>query len=639
MDRRRGVRIGVAAAIALTALGAVGALTAGLAARRDLVAARSALERARDALGDGDLEAAATALAEAERRSLAAERTARGPWLRALAWAPILGRSSDALLAVAEASERFAQAGTALLDGLEALPEGLGSLAPSQGRLRPEPLVTLGEASAEADRRVADALGILRAAPHRWLPGPVREGLTTAEAAAEDLHANLANAAALLRGAPRLLGADGPRRYFVGAQNPSELRGTGGVLGAYAILTVHRGRFSFTPFRPIQTLPAPEPERVPAPVPGFAENYDAFRADGRFWLAMNLSPDFPSVARVLLDAYRALEGEELDGVVLADPFALQTLLRVSGPVRVPSLDRTLGPATVVPFVTVEAYGLYEDQATRKRVLGEVAQAAFERFLSRETASPEDLRALVRTAADGHLLLYSVDPGIEAALQRTGAGGALRTDGRDLIALVENSAGGTKLDPFEDREVELGVELWPDGAARTNLSFRLTNETPATGLPRYVVGPRPGYAAEGESVQLVSIYCGPGCALEAARRDGSPIQLWTGAELGLPYFRDYFGTPRGASSELQVRLHRPEAWAGGPTGGTYRLRVVIQPTIRPTRLTVRIEAPDGMRFTDGSPGLVLDGAVARWNGTPGRVLDLELRFAPPPLTRLWRELTD
>lgn len=633
------MRIGVAAAIALTALIAVGALAAGLAARRDLVAARDALGRARDALGDGDLGAAATALAEAGRRSLAAERTARGPWLRALAWAPILGRSSDALLAVAEASERFAQAGTALLDGLETLPQGLGSLAPSRGRLRPEPLVTLGEASAEADRRVADALGILRAAPHRWLPGPVREGLTTAEAEAEDLHADLANAATLLLAAPRLLGADEPRRYFVGAQNPSELRGTGGVLGAYAILTVHRGRFTFTPFRPIQTLPAPEPERVPAPVPGFAENYDTFRADGRFWLAMNLSPDFPSVARVLLDAYRALEGEELDGVVLADPFALQALLRVSGPVRVPGLDRTLGPATVVPFVTVEAYGLYEDQATRKRVLGEVAQAAFERFLSRETASPEDLRALVRTAADGHLLLYSVDAEIQAALERTGVGGALRTDGRDLIALVENSAGGTKLDPFEDREVELAVELWPDGAARTTLSFRLTNGTPATGLPRYVVGPRPGYAAEGESVQLVSIYCGSGCALEAARRDGSPIQLWTGAELGLPYFRDYFGTPRGASSELQVRLHRPEAWAGGPTGGTYRLRVVIQPTLRPTHLTVRIEAPDGMRFTDGSPGLVLDGAVARWNGTPGRVLDLELRFAPPPLTRLWRALTD
>ncbi|MCX8203884.1 MAG: DUF4012 domain-containing protein, partial [Nitrososphaeria archaeon] len=180
----------------------------------------------------------------------------------------------------------------------------------------------------------------------------------------------------------------------------------------------------------IQSLPAPDPARVPPPVPGFAENYDAFRADGRFWLAVNLSPDVPSVARVLLDAYRRLQGEQLDGVILADPYALQARLRVTGPIRVPGLARTLGPATVVPFVTVEAYGLYEDQATRKRVLGEVAHAALTRFLASETVGAEGLRGLIRAAARGHLLLYVADPEIQAALERTGAGGALRAEGRE-----------------------------------------------------------------------------------------------------------------------------------------------------------------------------------------------------------------
>jgi hypothetical protein len=33
-------------------------------------------------------------------------------------------------------------------------------------------------------------------------------------------------------------------------------------------------------------------------------------------------PDFPSVASVILDAYEASTGESLDGVILADPFAL-----------------------------------------------------------------------------------------------------------------------------------------------------------------------------------------------------------------------------------------------------------------------------------------------------------------------------
>lgn len=635
--RRWAKLCGILTVLALAALVA-GVTVDGLSVRRELAAARQALQVAWSALARGDAEAASAALADAERRSLAAERTARGPWLRALGWLPVAGRSTDALLALARVGGRLAQAGRLLAATIEDLPGGLASLAPSGGRLRPQPFVVLGEAAAAAAARVAEARAILDAAPHGWLPSPLSEGLARAEAEGARLHEQLTDAGAILRDAPALLGADRPRRYFLGAQNPAELRGTGGVIGAFSILTIDRGRFSLAPFRPIQSLPAPEPSEVPAPLPGYRASYDAFRTDGRFWLAMNLSPDFPSVARVLLDAYRAIRGEQLDGVMLADPFALRALLRVSGPVYVPRLDRTVGPGTVVPFTTVEAYSLYRDQATRKRALGEVARAAFERFLTRETSSPDELRVLARAAAEGHLLLYTTDAGVQASLERLGAGGALRADGRDLLAVVENSAGGTKLGPFLDRQLQVEIELWPDGAARTTVGLRLTNRTPASGLPRYVVGPRPGFAAEGETVQLVSFYCAPGCRLESARRDGEPTGLWAGNELGLPFFRDYFGTPRGAASEVELRLHRPSAWSGGPTGGIYRLRLPNQVTLRPTRLEVLVRAPEGMRFTDAGPGVELDGNLARWSGVPGRVLDLELRFAPPLVERWWRALT-
>ncbi len=637
-SRRRWVRWGGLVAALLLAVLAAGVTVEALSARRDLLAARAALEVARRALAEGDAAAAGAALADAERRSVEAERAARGPWLRALGWLPIAGRSTDAILALARASGRLAEAGRLLASAIQGLPGGLTALAPSGGRLHPDPFVTLGGAAETAADRVGEARALLAAAPHGWLPGPLSAGLSTAEAEATRLHEQLTDAATILRGAPTLLGVDRPRRYFLGAQNPSELRGTGGVMGAFSILTVDRGRFSLTPFRPIQSLPAPDPSSVPAPVPGYAANYDGFRTDGRFWLAMNLSPDFPSVARVLLDAYGALRGEQLDGVILADPFALRALLQVSGPVYVPRLDRTIGPGTVVPFTTVEAYGLYRDQATRKRALGEVARAAFERFLAGTGASPEALRALADAAADGHLLLYTRDADVQAGLESLGAGGALRAEGRDLLAVVENSAGGTKLGAFVDRRVEVAIELWPEGATETTTALRLTNRTPASGLPRYVVGPRPGFAAEGEAVQLVSFYCGSGCRLEWARRDGEPIAVWAGNELGLPFFRDYFATPRGTTSEVTLRLYRPSVWTGGPTGGVYRLRLLNQVTLRPTQVEVRVRAPEGMRFTDASPGVALDGNLARWSGTPSRILDLELRFAPPPLERWWRALT-
>ncbi|MEE3921709.1 DUF4012 domain-containing protein [Micromonospora sp. BRA006-A] len=41
---------------------------------------------------------------------------------------------------------------------------------------------------------------------------------------------------------PPLLGADGPRTYLLVSQNPAELRATGGMFGAYAVLRAEGGR-------------------------------------------------------------------------------------------------------------------------------------------------------------------------------------------------------------------------------------------------------------------------------------------------------------------------------------------------------------------------------------------------------------
>ena len=71
------------------------------------------------------------------------------------------------------------------------------------------------------------------------------------------LHRQLHAGSLILDRLPSFLGADGPRRYVFGASNPAELRGTGGLIGAYAILTIDHGRLSFSDFRPIQSLPRP----------------------------------------------------------------------------------------------------------------------------------------------------------------------------------------------------------------------------------------------------------------------------------------------------------------------------------------------------------------------------------------------
>jgi hypothetical protein len=68
-------------------------------------------------------------------------------------------------------------------------------------------------------------------------------------------------------------------------------------------------------------------------------------------------PDFPSAAQAILNGYEEATGGRLDGVILADPFALQALLGVVGPVELPGYGIEIDHDTVVSFTTNEAYML------------------------------------------------------------------------------------------------------------------------------------------------------------------------------------------------------------------------------------------------------------------------------------------
>src|SRR4029450_127322 len=135
-------------------------------------------------------------------------------------------------------------------------------------------------------------------------------------------------------------GQGGERRYLVVAQNPAELRGTGGILGALAILTFRDGRLSISGTAPIQDLADPAQSDVPDPSEEYARNYDQF-GGAASWHNMNMTPDFPSAAQAALTNYRVGQGRRLDGVIAVDPYAFRAMLSVTGAVAVPGVRVSL----------------------------------------------------------------------------------------------------------------------------------------------------------------------------------------------------------------------------------------------------------------------------------------------------------
>jgi hypothetical protein len=619
--------------------------------RTDLLRARESMRQGADLLLDGEAEAAVASFEEGRRSFESAEHVSNGIVLRVVGWIPMAGRTPDAVRAIAASGVSTADAALVIAEAVTEIPGGAAGLAPSNGAIPLDPLPGLAEAAREAETLMDDAVAEIRAAPSSLLVGPVAPARRTAEEELTDLRDAVHSAAVVLDGLPAFLGADGPRSYFFGAQNPAELRGTGGVIGAYSILTVDDGRFDFGTFRPIQSLGVLPLDAVDPPNADFETNYQSFRGGRRYWTAINVMPDFPTVAEVILRSYEATTGDRLDGVLLADPFALETILRSTGPVEVPRYGIDVDAGSVVSFVANEAYSVFPDPTSRKRILGDVAEAAFTRFLAKPTAELRDLRLLLRAARDRHLQVYSADPAMQGGLGATSSGGALAPSGAgDLVSVVVTSSSGSKVDYYQEREVVQTVSLNEGGSANVDLGLRLQNDAPTSGQPRYVIGPyqpseadgRVGALIEsleaGDSVALVNVYCGTDCVPGAVRMNGGDVEATTRSDLGVRYVQQYFAIPSGEEALLEVAWHAPRGWEGNSSGGIYRMTFANQITIRPATVRLVIEPPDGMRVRTASAPLRIVGGTAVYEGVPGSRLELEVEFAPSVPTRLWRNIT-
>jgi hypothetical protein len=638
--RRRRRRLVVSVLAILGILGIL-ALVEGfvlLGVRSDLEAGRTAARNARSALTNGDPTQARVDFERAQMRFDDALDTARTPLGRVVAWVPFVGNSLDVAAGLAEAGVHVARAGQVLSDAIGGLPDGLGSLAPRGGRLPLDAFATLAAATRDARTEAEAARAAVERTPTSFLPGRVLEARWDAEQEVGEVARALAAGDLLLQELPSFAGGNGVRRYLVLPQNPAELRGSGGFWGAYAVLTFRDGRPTFSSVEPTSTLPEVTADEVPPPNPDYRGIYDPF-GGAASWDNMNMSPDFPSVARAALGNYAAAVGPHLDGVIAADPFALKPMLALTGPVPVPGIGRTIDANTVVRFTTNEAYRLFGNSTERKEALGAVATGVLGRFFALEGHGKARLRAIAEAASGGHLLVYSTDGSFERGLDLAGAAGVFAPEGAgDVLAVTDNNAAAAKIDFWATRTIQYAVSLGGDHEAIADLEVSIRNDAPSAGAPRYLIGPVVKGADPGDQVLFLSVSCHAPCDLSSSERDGRPVALMAGSELGIPWFRDYATIPSGETGSWSFRWHTSGVWDGNSSGGTYRLTYLGQPTIRPTTLQLTVQAPPGTKIVWTSVPMTVDGGIATWEGRPGPRSVFVVRFRAPQPLRILRDLT-
>jgi hypothetical protein len=577
-----------------------------------LLGARQELEQGRDdsvagraALADLDLVAAERSFASAADSFDRGASSLRNPAVRATRLLPVIGTNVAATEALAVSGGLVADSARDVLATINGQPGGLQSFMPNAGRFPVDRMAKLADAAERADRALADAAATVDAAPADGLLGPVAAARASFIEELGEARGLVGSTATASRALVTFLGADGPKRYLVGAQNPSELRGTGGYVGAYSVATFDDGRLSLGRFVPVQQLRSLPVSEIPPPSQDFADRYNRFGGAG-FWQAINATPDFPSAATAMVRLYERTENVDLDGVIAVDPFALQALLELTGDVQVPAVGQVTAD-NVVAVVSNEAYTEIAGNAQRKEILGGVAAVALKRLLAggRSIDAPQLLDALAPLGGNRHLLLHSTDADVQAAFERVDIAGAFPEprDTGDTVAVVVNNASVNKVDYYVDRLVEQRVRLRRDGSANARLRVAFVNTAPASGPGAYVLGPRqqlPQLRA-GDDLSLVSVYCGR-CRVTGAQpalaggiRSGTTLER----ELGHSVATTLLTVPQGQRSTMRVSWTIDDAWS--PDGdGCYRSTYAAQPTIRGTRLRVTVTPPDGYRAIGNGP---------------------------------------
>ncbi|WP_433384752.1 DUF4012 domain-containing protein [Micromonospora sp. KLBMP9576] len=424
----------------------------------------------------------------------------------------------------------------------------LTSLVPAGGRLDVGRLRKLSAELGAVNATVQGARDSLASVPSDGLVGQVRQALVDLRSEIDRLAGLTAAADQASRLLPTLLGADGARTYLVVSQNPAELRATGGMIGAYAVIHAADGRVrmgrqgissELGRFQPPLKVPA-EVRRIWADLPGI------YPAD------VNLSPHFPTAAALYREMFRRRLGITVDGVLAVDPVVLSYLLRATGPVLVPG-GVPLAADKVVQTVLSDSYQRM-DNKKQDAFFAASAAAVFDALVTKNVEPKALLSAFDRAVTERRILFWSARSDEQRTIGASRMAGALpERDSVPTVGVFLNDGSGAKLGYYLRPAATLAVgDCRPDGRREIRLRVTLRSSAPRSGLSESVLGL--ALAGDPYTVRtLVSVHSPAGGAVLAARLDGVETPVGSGTER-----RRQVGTVNvevgpGASRTLEVTV--------------------------------------------------------------------------------------
>lgn len=399
----------------------------------------------------------------------------------------------NAALTLAYTGVDVTQAGLALLEAATPLLTRLhGSsslLAGNQKLITSADITALQRAMTVAAVKLEDATKRLNSVDVNALPLSAHQKALFAQVTPllPQINALLPQASNLIGVAGWLLGVDQSRHFLVQTLDRGEMRSTGGFTGQYGVLTLADGKLAPFSLQDVNCLDYLTGclsngwifgRRPPHP-------YDTWWPFGNWGLRdSNLSADFPTDARLVMDVYAHESGQKVDGLIDVSPIAIEDVLRVTGPIKVPLYGETVtadnleaklhyyqqDPTAIAKEKKISSGN--KSTSTRKQFTQLVGQLLQERVKSLPMSQMLPLaQRMLLDMRSKDLEVYFTNTKAEQLLTQLHADGSVNTTpGTDGFLLVQSNTSVSKATSFVKMTQRDNVTLDAKGGATHHLTL-------------------------------------------------------------------------------------------------------------------------------------------------------------------------
>lgn len=300
----------------------------------------------------------------------------------------------------------------------------------------------------------------------------------------------------MLEKAKIFLGFEYDTRYLVVFQNNTELRGSGGFLGSYALVDFREGKIKNleVPAGGSYDTEAGLKVRVVAPEPLWLLNPLWHFWDSNWW------PDWEMSAKKIKWFYEKSGGPTVDGVISLTPTTMEKLLEIIGPIdmfeeygKVIDSENFWGvvqtiteqkPGETNPFFEeaeyIEKMGTssiemasstlatsteVEIKHTPKKIIGDLLKIILEDL-------PEDLnkdkflsllQVVEESLTEKHVLFYFTNEELQNKTEEYGWDGKIKNTAWDYLMVVNTNIGGAKSDRMIKEKIYHEANVQSDGS--------------------------------------------------------------------------------------------------------------------------------------------------------------------------------